>query len=67
MLEIPAFWLSAAVGSRWLNTRWTVTNGDRDRISVPRLVAESLALTCLTLVLLFVAAVVEATVNVTLV
>jgi stage II sporulation protein M len=67
VIELPAFWLSAAVGFRWLHTVWKLTNGDRDRIGVPRLVAESLLLTGLILGMLFVAAVIEATVSVTLV
>ena len=67
VVEIPAFWLSAAVGFRWLNTVWKLTNADRDRITVPRLVIESILVTALTLGLLLLAAVVEADLSVALV
>ncbi len=67
VLELPAFWLAGAIGFRWLHFVWKVTNGDRDRIPGPRLVLESLALTGLSLAVLFVAAVIETNVSVYLV
>lgn len=67
VLELPAFWLAGAIGFRWLAFVWKLANGDRDRIAGPYLVLESLALTGLALVMLLVAAVIEATVSVHLV
>jgi len=67
VLEIPAIWLSGAIGLRWLAFVWKVGSGDRDRVPGPWLLLESLALTGLALLLLFVAALVEATVSVHLV
>ena len=67
VVELPAFWLAGAVGYRWLNFAWKLANGDRDRIAGPWLALESLAVVGLSLALLFVAAVIEATVTVQLV
>lgn len=67
VVEIPAIWLSGAIGLRWLAFVWAVATGDRDRIAGQSLVLESLALLGLALLLLFVAAVVEANVSVYLV
>ena len=66
-LEIPALWLSGAVGFRWLYTVWAIATGDRDRMPAPRLALESLLVTALVLCLLALAAVLEATVSVHLV
>ncbi len=67
VLEIPAIWLSGAIGLRWLRYVWKVATSDRDRIAGPWLVLESLALTGLSLVMLLVAAAIEANVSVHLI
>lgn len=67
VFELPAFCMSGAIGFRWLATVWAVAQGDRDRIPVPRLVLESVLLTVVVLVMLFVAAAIEANVSVALV
>jgi uncharacterized membrane protein SpoIIM required for sporulation len=67
VLEIPAIWLSGAIGLRWLRYVWKVANSDRDRIAGPWLALESLALTGLALLMLFVAAAIEANVSVHLI
>jgi stage II sporulation protein M len=67
IVEIPAFWLAGAVGFRWLAFAWKLANGDRDRIQGPWLFLESLAVVGLSIALLFVAAVIEATVTTQLV
>lgn len=63
IVELPAFWLAGAIGYRWLAFVWKLANGDRDRIAGPWLLLESLALTGLSLALLFVAAIIEVTVT----
>lgn len=67
VFELPAFWLAGAIGFRWLAFVWKLANGDRDRIPGPWLALESLALTGLALVVLLVAAAIEANVSVHLV
>ena len=67
ILEIPALWLSGGIGLRWLAFVWSLATGDRDRIAGPWLFLESLGLTALSLLMLFVAAAIEANVSVHLV
>lgn len=67
LVELPAFWLAGAVGFRWLAFAWKLANGDRERIAGPWLLLESLVVVGISLVLLFVAAVIEVTVTARLV
>lgn len=67
VVEIPALWLSGAIGLRWLAFVWAVASGDRDRIAGSWLVVESLALVGLSLALLLLAAVIEVHVTAALV
>lgn len=66
VLELPAIWLAGAVGLRWLHLVWRLASGGSSATGVPRAVLDSLAAVGLVLLLLAVAAVVEATVTVPL-
>lgn len=66
ILELPALWLAAAVPARWLHVVWNLAAG-RDRTTpVPRVMARTAVALGLVVVLLGVAAVVEATVTLAL-
>lgn len=62
-LELPALWLAGAIPARWLHVVWSVATG-RDRTTpVPRVVGRTAVALVAVVVLLAVAAVVEATVT----
>lgn len=62
IFELPAIWLSGAIGLRWTHVLWCVASGSNHR-PVPLHVRETLTALVLALVLLAVAAVVEAEVT----
>ncbi len=63
VIELPAIWVAGGIGFRVTHLYWKVANGDRDRVSVPRLLGESGLLFLGVLAALAVAAVVEAVVT----
>lgn len=63
VLELPAVWLAGAVGLRWTHLLWRLANGASRTGDVPRTVVDSLAAVALALLVLAVAAVVEASVT----
>lgn len=63
VFELPAIWLAGAVAFRWTHVVWSVANGHSRDAALPRVVFRSLVAVGLVLLLLAVAAVVEATVT----
>ena len=63
VIELPALWVAGGIGFRLTHLYWKIANGDRDRVSVPRLLGESGLLFLGVIVALAVAAVVEAVVT----
>lgn len=60
VVELPALWLAAAVGLRWIHLLWRLASGTEFATGVPQAVVDSLAAGLLAVGLLAVAAVVEA-------
>lgn len=60
VLELPAIWLAGGVGVRWVHYAWRVATGDRSGPGFTGLVRDSAVVTAGVMMLLAVAAVVEA-------
>lgn len=60
VFELPAIWLAGAIGFRWTHVVWSVANGRSRTVGVPRVALRSGAAFGLVLLLLAVAAVIEA-------
>lgn len=66
VLELPALWLAGAIPARWLHVGWCLATG-RDRATpVPRVLGRTVVAVIGVVLLLAVAAVLEATVTVAL-
>jgi len=63
VIELPAIWVAGGIGFRVTHLYWKIASGDRDRVSVPRLLGEGSLLFLGVIVALAVAAVVEAVVT----
>ncbi len=63
VIELPAIWVAGGIGFRVTHLYWKIANGDRDRVSVPRLLGESGLLFLGVVVALAVAALIEAVVT----
>lgn len=60
VLELPAIWLAGGVGLRWVHYGWRVATGDRGGVGFPGLLRDTLVAMAAVVVLLAVAAAVEA-------
>lgn len=63
VVELPAVWLAGAVAFRWTHVLWAVADGRSRAVPFPKVVLRSLAAVALVLLLLAVAAVIEALVT----